>query len=303
MRQFLSSRLSWTLIGMLWITSLARAEASYEVELRENVTYGQAGDEALTLHLALPKGAEGARPVVLYIHGGGWRAGNKDLHLEDIKHAASRGYVSASIGYRFVPKHKFPAQIEDVKCAVRWVRAHADEIKADPKRIGAIGFSAGAHLSMLLGSMGSEDGLEGTGGWPDQSSQVQAVVAYFGPTNFVGVEYPVLSRALVYDFLGGKEEEQPENFRKASPVTYVTKGDAPMLLFQGTKDLLVPYPQAFVMTDALTKAEVPGHVELLLGAGHGWQGDELELTRELTWEFFDKWLGAAAPPEAARTAK
>jgi acetyl esterase/lipase len=302
MRPFVGNRLGWGLTGLLWFAAVARAAGPYEVELRENVKYGQAGSEDLTLHLALPKGAEGPRPVVLYIHGGGWRAGNKDLHLEDIKEAAARGYVSASIGYRFVPKHKFPAQVEDVKCAVRWVRAHADELKADPKRIGAIGFSAGAHLSMLLGSMGSEDGMEGESGWADQPSQVQAVVAYFGPTNFVGVEYPVLSRALVYDFLGGKEDEQPENFRKASPVTYVSKEDAPMLLFQGTKDLLVPYAQAYEMAEALTKAEVPGKVELLLGAGHGWQGDEMTHTRALTWEFFDKWL-SGAPQEAAAAGK
>ncbi len=96
---------------------------------------------------------------------------------------AQQGYVSATIGYRLAPKHKFPAQVNDVKCAIRFLRAHADEYGIDPNRIGACGFSAGAHLAMMLGVVQKKDNLEGDGGNPDQSSAVQAVVSYFGPTD------------------------------------------------------------------------------------------------------------------------
>lgn len=261
----------------------------YEVELQENVQYGTGAGEPLTLHLAKPKGVTEPCPVIVYIHGGGWRAGSKDGHRNDITRAAENGYVSASVGYRFAPAHRFPAQIEDVKCAIRYLRAHAKELNIDPNRIGAIGFSAGAHLSMILGAMDSADGLEGNGGWADQSSKVQAVVAYFGPTNF-NSPYPELTVPIIETFLGGTAKEKPEEYKLASPVTYVNKGDAPMLLFQGTVDVLVPYEQAFEMATALSKAGVPGRIELLLGKGHGWGNEDLEHTRQVGDEFFAQYL-------------
>lgn len=260
-----------------------------EIELKENVQYGETDGEKLTLHLATPKDLSELSPVIVYIHGGGWRAGNKDGHIAQIQEAAKRGYVSVSVGYRFAPKYPFPAQVEDVKCAVRWLRAKKDELKIDPDRIGAIGYSAGAHLSMMLGTMDSSDGLEGNGGWNDQSSKVQCVVAYFGPTNFLS-PYPEVTQPIIEQFLGGKLADKEDNYRKASPITYVNEGDAPTLIFQGTKDILVPYEQAFEMTTALTKANVPGRVELLLGAGHGWKEEDMRQTQNLALAFFDKYL-------------
>lgn len=271
------------------LAAAADATPEYEVELQENVQYGTGGGEPLTLHLAKPKGAEGPCPVIVYIHGGGWRAGSKDGHRDDIRRAAAQGYVAASVGYRFAPAARFPAQIEDCKCAIRWLRAHAKELNIDPNRIGAIGFSAGAHLSMILGAMDSADGLEGEGGWPEQSSKVQAVVAYFGPTNF-NSPYPDRTVPIIEEFLGGTPQEKPDAYRLASPITYVNKGDAPMLLFQGTNDILVPYEQAFEMVTALSKAGVPGRVEILLGKGHGWANDDLAHTRQVGDEFFSNWL-------------
>jgi acetyl esterase/lipase len=241
------------------------------------------------LHLALPKDAPSARPVLVFIHGGGWAGGNKNDLKDPIREAAQKGYVAVSVGYRLAPQNLFPAQVEDVKCAVRWLRAHAEELKLDSKRIGAIGFSAGAHLAMLLGVMDKEDGLEGEGGWPDQSSKVQSVVAYFGPTDLLG-EYPPVSQEIVRKFIGGTKAEKTAEYKRASPITYVNAGDAPMLLFQGTSDVLVPYDQAFVMARALTEAKVPGRVELLLGANHGWGGQDLDHTRTETYAFFGRWL-------------
>jgi acetyl esterase/lipase len=259
-----------------------------EIDFRSDVEYGTGGEQKLTLHLALPK-TDGAKAGLLFIHGGGWAAGNKDDLKDAIREAAKKGYVAASVGYRFAPQNPFPAQVEDVKCAVRWMRAHADEIKLDPKRIGAIGFSAGAHLSMMLGVMDKDDGLEGNGGWADQPSKVQAVVAYFGPVDLLG-EYPPVSQEIVAKFIGGTKAEKTAEYRRASPITYVNSGDAPMLLFQGTNDVLVPFDQAYLMVRALTEAKVPGRVEFLLGSGHGWGGQELDHTRNETFEFFGRWL-------------
>lgn len=259
------------------------------VDFRANVEYGTGGGRKLTLHVARPAAGNGPWPALAFIHGGGWAGGNKDQLQGVIREAAQRGFVAVSIGYRLAPESLFPAQIEDVKCAIRWMRAHSQELKIDPDRIGAIGFSAGAHLAMMLGVMDKEDGLEGEGGWSDQSSKVQAVVSYFGPTDLLG-EYPEVSQNIVKNFIGGTKAEKKAEYSRASPVAYVTSRDAPMLLFQGTDDNLVPYEQAFFMAKALTAANVPGRVELLLGAKHGWGGSDLERTQRETYEFFAKHL-------------
>jgi acetyl esterase/lipase len=255
-------------------------------ELEKDVVYGKGGGEDLTLNLARPTDRPGPRPCVLVIHGGGWAAGNKNGHNPQVLELAKRGYVAATVGYRFAPKHVFPAQVEDVKCAVRYLRANAEKYGIDKARFGAMGFSAGAHLSMMLGTMDKEDGLEGDGGCAEESSKVQAVVAWFGPTDF-SVEYPEASRRIVSTFLGGPLAEKAEVYRRASPVTYVGPGDAATLILQGTKDALVPHDQAVRMVDALTKAGVPGRCELLVGAGHGWGGEELKRTADANWTWLD----------------
>jgi acetyl esterase/lipase len=255
-----------------------------------HVEYCTAAGQKLHIDIARPAKLEKPAPCILFIHGGAWRGGDKALHIPQTFEAARRGYVSATVQYRFCPKHTFPAQIEDVKCAVRYLRANAEKYQLDPKRIGAIGYSAGAHLSMLLGTMGEADGLEGEGGYADQKSQVQAVVAYFGPTELAAEDFPDVSKGLLKDFLGGLPADVPEQYKRASPVTYATKGDAPLLIFQGTKDRLVPHTQAFKMTHALTAAGVPGRVELLVGADHGWGGEDLARTSEESLRFFDRYL-------------
>lgn len=287
-RQFFAA----ILIGLISITS-ALAQKGEGVTLDKEVVYGKAGDEKLTLHLARPEKQDKPAPCILVIHGGAWRAGSKDGHIPQIQEFAKRGYVAASIGYRFCPKHPFPAQVEDVKCAVRYLRANAEKYGIDKQRFGAVGFSAGAHLSMMLGVMGKEDGLEGDGGSPDESSQVQAVVAYFGPTDLLADDIPERSEKLVDDFVGSKRSDNPDARKKASPITYVSKGDAALLIFQGTKDELVPHTQAFRIVDKLTESGVPGRVEILLGAGHGWGGKELEHTVRETMLFFDERLRAS----------
>jgi acetyl esterase/lipase len=276
-------------IFSLAILAGAMTAAAAEIDFKPDVEYGDGAGEKLRLDLATPKELSGKLPAIIAIHGGGWAAGDKRDFGGVIKQLAGTGYVAVSINYRHAPKHTFPAQIEDSKCAVRWLRAHADELHVDPQRVGAIGASAGGHLAMILGVMDSGDGLEGSGGWADQSSKVQVVVSIFGPTN-LSSEFPNTSRNILSGFIGGKRDEKPEQYKQASPIIYVNSGDAPMLLFQGTKDSLVPHDQAVQMADALTKAGVPGRVELLLGQEHGWGGKLLEHTTRETVAFFDEHL-------------
>lgn len=283
------STMRWLGVVLLVSALAATAARGDEIEVQSNVEYGQTGDETLTLHLARPASGEGPFPVIVAIHGGAWRGGNKDIHLPQIKEFAKQGYVAVSVGYRLAPKHRFPAQVEDCKCAVRWLRAHADELNIDPQRIGAIGWSAGAHLAMMLGVMDSDDGLEGDGGWAEESSKVGVSVSYAGPTDLLA-ELPDVSVPLVATFIGGPRSELHEAYSQASPVSYVTSDDAPMLLFQGTADELVPYDQAITMVRELNKAGVAGRVEFLIGAGHGWGAEEAARTDREAMEFFDLYL-------------
>lgn len=277
------------------------------VEFMRDVVYGKGGGEELKLNLSRPKPREGEdksvrRPCVLVIHGGGWAAGNREAHNDVTWQLAQRGYVSATVGYRFAPQHPFPAQVEDVKCAVRFLRAHAEEYGIDPKRFGAVGFSAGAHLSMMLAVMGKEDGLEGQGGWPDQSSQVQAAVSFFGPTDLLSPDVPAVTLDILKKFIGGTAAERRDAYRRASPITYVSPGDGPMLLFNGTADPLVPYTQAVRMAEAMHETGVQGRVELLPGLSHGWGEPTLRHTVEATFAFFDEHLHNERAKEAGANA-
>jgi acetyl esterase/lipase len=260
-----------------------------DVEYVPDIEYGTGGDQKLRLDLAKPAKLERAVPCILVIHGGAWAGGDRKQHTDLIFKLAQKGYVAATVQYRLCPKHRFPAQVEDVKCAVRYLRAHADEHKINPTLLGAVGFSAGAHLSMMLGTMGKEDGLEGTGGNPDESSQVQCVVAFFGPTDLT-LDLKPQSIFLVSNFMGTTPEEDKGERKRGSPLSYISQGDAPMLLLQGTKDPLVPHSHAIVMGEAMTKAGVPGRVELLIGAGHGWGDDDLLRSWDESLRFFGNHL-------------
>jgi acetyl esterase/lipase len=282
----------WICFALVFFATLpALAEGPPEkVDFTRDVVYGKGGDEDLKLNISRPKGDAKNLPCLIFIHGGGWAMGDRSAHDNATWHMAQIGYVSATIGYRLAPKHQFPAQVEDVKCAVRYLRAHADKHGLDPKRIGVCGFSAGAHLAMLLGTMDKTDGLEGTGGWAEQSSKAQVVVSYFGPTDLAADNLPQATKPITQQFFGGTVEQKRDEYVKASPVTYVNAGDAPLLLIQGTKDPLVPYTQVYRMLDAMTEAGVEGRADIIVGAGHGWGGAEFARTATESLVFVDQYL-------------
>ena len=182
-----------------------------KVTTENDVVYTKAGGTELKLDLARAAEGDGPFPVVLVIHGGGWRGGNKSDTRPALAEFARRGYVAVSPQYRFCPKETFPAQVHDVKAAVRWVKAHAKEYKVDPEHVGAVGFSAG--------------GAPRADARPDRplrrprrrrargrapTRRIQAVVNYFGPTDLAANDIPDPSPAPWSDFLGGTAEEKPE---------------------------------------------------------------------------------------------
>jgi acetyl esterase/lipase len=276
------------LAAALGAGSSLRAAEKVEVEYKPDVTYATVDGEELQLDLASPKGLDQAVPAVVVIHGGGWMGGKRQDMTALAKILAEHGYVAATVSYRLAPKHRFPAQVEDVKAAVRYLRAHADELHIDPQRIGATGASAGGHLALMLGTVDSGDGLEGDGGNADQSSKVQAVVNFVGPVNLIMDDYTDTQTQILTAFLGGPPKEKVDDCRRASPLSYINAGDAPTLSFFGSDDPLIPNDQAFQIATALDEADVPGRVEILLGASHGWPGKEMERTIGATVSFFDQ---------------
>ncbi len=246
------------------------------------MVYGHAGGEDLQLDLFAPRDASGSFPAVVVLHGGGWTAGSHDQLRPLAGALASQGYVVATVGYRMAPRHRYPAQIQDAKCAVRWLRANAQRCQIDSERIGALGFSAGAHLALLLGLTEAQDGLEGDGGNPGQSSRVQAVVNISGPTDLRRPDLPESTRLIVADFLGGTREQLPELYQAASPVAFVHRGASPVLTIHGTADAVVPYEQAQLLHTALRKARVRSQLTTIHGRGHGDNWDDKEQQRNVT---------------------
>jgi acetyl esterase/lipase len=219
------------------------------VEERLGVEYGQGGSHPLLLDLYVPTGRTKAGPAILFIHGGAWKSGKRaDMKYYCAKFA-ERGYVTATVTYRLLQEAPFPAAVQDVKCAVRWLRANAAAYRVDPNRIAVSGNSAGGHLAMMIG-YSDDPSLEGDGGHPGVSSRVLAVVDFYGPTDLT-TDY-ARTHKLITDFLGGKTfEEAPEVFQLASPLSHLTKDDPPTLIFQGTIDSLVPVAQADALADKL----------------------------------------------------
>jgi acetyl esterase/lipase len=256
-----------------------------------NVIFATGGSVELRLDLAMPHDKEGPFPAIVCIHGGGWVAGDRRQMTQTINALAARGYVAITPDYRLAPGGRFPAQLEDCKAAVRWLRAHAREYQIDPQRIGAMGFSAGAHLACLLGVTDRAAGMEGTGGNLEESSRVQGVVSFFGPTDLTR---PVFSKDAqannLLPLLGGTVEEQAGAYWRASPVRYVTKDAPPFLFLHGADDQVVPAQQAKDMSERLRKVGASARIEILPGEGHGWRGEKLLKSIEQMMAFFDETL-------------
>lgn len=243
--------------------------------VEKNVTYCTMDGVALKMDVYYPSENSGRFAVAMYVHGGGWQKGDKgggagETEFLELQKA---GFLVTAVNYRLAPEYQFPAMIEDVKCAVRYLRAHADTYNLDPNRTGVFGGSAGGHLVSMLGVTDESAGFD-VGEYLDQSSRVQAVVDMFGPAD--------LTTSSANDSETVRNAFGNFDLVLASPVTYVTADDPPFLILHGEKDPLVPMAQSEELLAKLQAAGVPAELVRVTNAGHGFKpiGGEISPSRE-----------------------
>lgn len=252
-------------------------------EVHKGLAYGNASGMDLMLDLYLPDAAAKPAPLVVWVHGGGWRNGSREN--TPARWLLEHGYAVASISYRLSGVATFPAQIEDCQNAVRWLRANAAKYNLNPKAVAAWGSSAGGHLVALLGVMTGD-------------AQVQAVVDYYGPTDLLQMskfpsniphDAPNSPESLL---IGGPIQENKEKTDKANPIRYVSARSAPFLIVHGAADRTVPPNQSELLLAALEKAKVPVKMQVIPGAGHGGPQFQTPEMRAMVLEFLNRNLKA-----------
>ena len=238
-----------------------------DATIHRDLVYKTVNGAVLTLDLYCPEKFSGALPVIIYIHGGGWRRGRKEKC--PAVGLVQDGYAVASIDYRLTSTAPFPAQIEDCKAAVRWLRANAAKYNLDADRIGVWGHSAGGHLAALLGTSGGVPELEGSGDNMQYSSQVQAVCDSAGPADLLAMTNLGPKRTFAIEgLLGGPLEKDKAKAIAASPIHYVSKDDPPFLIVHGEGDRTVPVEQSQRLYEELRKAGVNATLKILPHVGH-----------------------------------
>lgn len=265
--------------------------------VERKITYCTMDGVSLKMDVYYPTAMDGAWPVVMYVHGGAWVKGDKSegAGMGDQSALTADDFLYISINYRLAPEYKFPAMIEDAKCAVRYLRAHASQYNLDPQRVGALGGSAGGHLVSLLGLSDESAGWD-VGEYLDQSSRVQAVVDYFGPADLTDSSFDTeRAENRTVEVFGASEQSDPI-LAAASPVTYATPDDPPFFIAHGDKDDTVPLAQSQILYDKLTATGIPVELVIVHNAGHGFvpTGGAISPTRmqisQMVVEFFSQHL-------------
>ncbi|HEU6447130.1 MAG TPA: alpha/beta hydrolase [Verrucomicrobiae bacterium] len=275
--KFLSAALA---VMLLWVATAAGRGMEPHIQRGDfpavktlhNVTYGVADGVKLKMDIYLPaQERKKDVPVILSVHGGAWRVGGRMTKNSPLLAILLRhGYAVVPIDYRLAPRFKFPAQIEDCKCAVRFLRAHAKLLHIDPNRIGAMGESAGGHLVALLGLTGPSAGFDGNGGWQNESSSVQAVADLFGPSDLTdwdtnGHEEYVWTEEHVFGAVTGSDPL----LKRASPVNYISPNAPPFFILHGDLDNVVPVSQSIELYNKLKAAGDPATLMIVTNFGHG----------------------------------
>lgn len=308
------------MVPVLLIAALAQTQPSAGkgslpdgVKTIRDVAYVEKGHERQKLDLYLPEKSDILVPLVIWIHGGGWQGGSKEGCPPLRQGFVQRGYAVASLNYRLSGDAVFPAQIEDCKAAIRWLRANAKTYGIDPDRFGVWGSSAGGHLVALIGTSGDETAFD-VGAYSNVSSRVQAVCDYFGPTDLTQMDVRAVPGArLKHDddrspeacLIGGPVQENKAKAARANPITYVsTNALPPFLIVHGDIDPVVPFSQSELLFDALKKAGGNVHLHCIKGAEHGKGFGGKDVTERVN-AFFDRWLKVSvkvvAASEASRT--
>jgi len=269
---------------------------SPNVRVWRDVEYIPDGHERNKLDLYLPQEKTSSPlPLIVWVHGGAWRAGSK-ARCPALRFLR-KGYAVASINYRLSQHAIFPAQIQDCKAAIRWLRANSRKYGLDPERIGVWGSSAGGHLVALLGTTGDVKEFD-RGPNLEFSSRVQAVCDFFGPTDFTRIgqfpskldhNAPDSPEALL---IGGPILKNKEACQRANPISYISQDDPAFLIMHGDRDMTVPHNQSEIFYEALKKAGVKVKFHTVKGAGHGFSGPEID---KMVDDFFDKHLKPKNP--------
>jgi len=250
-------------LGALCLPSLASAEP----QVHRDVPYGTPESGPVRMDIYRPE-APGPHPAVILVHGGGWIGGDKSGHRATGMMLARNGYVACAIGYRLAPQYRYPAAFDDCQRAVRWIRAHAREYDVNPKRVGALGDSAGGHLVGLMGVRGTRDNSD-----PElarYSSRPDAVVAYYGAFELVRMWDIEMAHRQLTAWLGGGPEGREKLYKETSPVAMVTRKACPFLILHGDADAVNPVEQSRLFHEALRCERVESTLLILEGAGHGW---------------------------------
>jgi len=251
-----------------------------------NLPYADTDNPRQALDLFLPKISNSVEilPIIVYIHGGGWKSGSKESALSKLSPYLKTGsFAVASINYRLSGEAIWPSQIHDCKAAIRWLKGNAKKFRIDTNRLAVWGNSAGGHLVAMIGVSGEVGSLEGKlGKHLDQDSRVKCVVDFCGPSHLLSMgqfpskidhDAPSSPESLL---IGGALQENKKAANKASPITYATKDDAPILIVHGTDDPLVPFNQAEIFHSALLKVGVKSEFLGIKGMGHGLGGPEVD---------------------------
>ncbi len=270
------------------------SHGSQSLLMKADVPY-QEKPARVTLDVHYLKDAEGIRPALVVIHGGGWTNLDKNYLTWLAKDAAKRGYVVFNINYRLAGEAKYPAAVEDCQAAIRWVRANAKRYNVDPNRVGVFGESAGGHLACMMGLLDSRDKTT-----PDVSSRATCVVDFYGVTDLTPAELPKEKYsqadafvAICEYFIGKKHSEAPELFAEASPLTHVTKEACPFIAIHGDADPIVPHEQSVQLVEKLKAVGVEATLHTVKGGKHGpsfGNAPGKDAAYEAMWEFLARHL-------------
>ena len=269
-----------------------------DIVVESGIVFATIDGVSLELDLARPARGRRPKPALVYLFGGGWISGTRGQFTDEIEEAARRGYVAISVDYRLtdvevngVPRYQFPTQVHDAKRAVRWLRDNAPMYSIDPDRIGAIGWSAGGHLALMLALTDATDGLEGESDVNAPSSRIQAAVALAGPTELAECyrEYSgYLSKDTFFPrFLGGTPNQLPEQYLAASPTTYATSDDPPVLCIIGDHDTSVTERQGRLLQQRMQSVGASCEVVVVEGLMHGHLVVPAPPWEENIWRFFE----------------
>ena len=296
-----------TCILLLVLAGCDSIAAAQEVSIRNGITYAEVDGQKLLLDLAVPLEGDGPFPLIICLHGGGWSAGHRSDVRWLLPELSKRGYAAATVSYRLAPEYPLPAQIHDVKAAVRFLRAHARHYNLDPHRFGAIGFSAGGHLAMMLGLTGPADGLEGQVGVTGPSSKVQAVVNYVGAGDLRGPRKPLSSEAekIVRNYyhksadelwksVFGTSDVSAPIYATMSPIVYADASDAPVLTFMGTEDEFISLERTHRFDEEMKAAGAQHELVIMDAERHNFSRAAMQHAAKRSYAFLDIHLLGAA---------